>query len=93
MDCQKGLIIMESFVMMFGFVVFFALFGSYAPASAYIDPATTSYMMELIIAAVVLGGAAAGYYWRKLKNKVKKDDTPDKGVSVDEQLQSDDDED
>ncbi len=69
-----------------------ALFASFKPAAAYIDPATTSYVLELIIGAVVVGGAAFGYYWRKIKNKVKKtDDTQPSGPSVEDQLKSDDD--
>lgn len=68
------------------FVTAFALFGTFSPASAYIDPATTSYLLELIIGIVVVGGAAFGYYWRKIKNKVSKKDDKATGVSVEEQL-------
>ena len=75
------------------FVCCFLLFGSFSPASAYIDPATTSYVLELIVGAVVVGGAAFGYYWRKIKNKVNKKDQTDSGVSVEEQLAGLDDDD
>ena len=75
------------------FVCLFAMFGSFAPASAYIDPATTSYVLELIVGAVVVGGAALGYYWRKIRNKVNKSDEQKSGVSVEEQLSGLDDED
>ena len=68
------------------FVCAFALFGSFAPAAAYIDPATTSYVLELIVGAVVVGGAAFGYYWRKIRNKVSKNEAAKSGVSVEEQL-------
>ena len=71
----------------------FAMFGSFAPASAYIDPATTSYVLELVVGAVVVGGAAVGYYWRKIKNKVSKTEEKASGVSVEEQLSGLDDED
>ncbi len=82
-----------NFVFVLFFVCFFALFGSFAPASAYIDPATTSYVLELIVGAVVVGGAALGYYWRKIKNKVNKNDEKASGVSVEEQLSGLDDDD
>ena len=75
------------------FVCCFAMFGSFAPASAYIDPATTSYVLELVVGAVVVGGAAVGYYWRKIKNKVSKTEEKASGVSVEEQLSGLDDED
>ena len=82
-----------TFISVFVFVFCFALFGSFAPASAYIDPATTSYLLELIIGAVIVGGAALGYYWRKIKNKVSKTEEKSDAVSVEEQLAIDDDED
>ena len=68
------------------FVCSFALFGSFAPASAYIDPAATSYVLQLIVGAVVVGGAAIGYYVRKIRRKVNKSDEKNTGVSVDDQL-------
>ena len=82
-----------SFLPVVFFVCLFAMFGSYAPASAYIDPATTSYVLELIVGAVVVGGAALGYYWRKIKNKVSKTEEKASGVSVEEQLSGLDDDD
>lgn len=75
------------------FVCCFALFGSFSPASAYIDPATTSYVLELIVGAVVVGGAALGYYWRKIKNKVNKNEEKPAGATIEEQLSGLDDED
>lgn len=75
------------------FVCCFALFGSFSPAAAYIDPATTSYILELIVGVVVVGGAALGYYWRKIRNKVNKNNDNPEGVSVDEQLSGLEDED
>ena len=75
------------------FIGCFLLFGSFSPASAYIDPATTSYVLELIVGAVVVGGAALGYYWRKIKNKVNKNEEKPTGATVEEQLSGLDDED
>ncbi len=74
-------------------VCVFVLFGSFIPASAYVDPATTSYILELIVGAVVVGGAALGYYWRKIRNKVNKSEEQKSGVSVEEQLSGLDEED
>ncbi len=82
-----------NFISVLFFVCCFALFGSFAPASAYIDPATTSYVLELIVGAVVVGGAALGYYWRKIRNKVNKNEQKNSGVSVEEQLSGLDDDD
>ena len=73
-------------VSVFFFVCCFVLFGSFSPAAAYIDPATTSYVLELVVGAVVVGGAALGYYWRKIRNKVNKKDEKASGKSVEEQL-------
>lgn len=72
----------------FVFVFLFALFGSFSRAQAYIDPATTSYLLELVIGLVVVGGAAFGYYWRKLKNKLNKnkEQVDVTNVSAEEQL-------
>lgn len=82
-----------NFLAVLFFVCCFVMFGSFAPASAYIDPATTSYVLELIVGAVVVGGAALGYYWRKLRKKVGKTEEKESGVSVEEQLSGLDDED
>ena len=73
-------------IFLFLFVVLFVMFGSFSSASAYIDPATTSYMLELIIGIVVVGGAAFGYYWRKIKNKGSGKENQKSGVSVEKQL-------
>lgn len=79
---------------LFLFVAAFVLFGSFSPASAYIDPASTSYLLELIVGIIIVGGAAFGYYWRKIKNKVSGNEEKKTGVSVEEQLTGlDDDED
>ena len=82
-----------NFIPVLIFVCLFAMFGSFAPAAAYIDPATTSYVLELIVGAVVVGGAALGYYWRKIRNKVNKTEQKNAGVSVEEQLSGLDDDD
>ena len=40
-------------------------------AHAYIDPATTSYVVQIIAGLVLAGGAAVGIYWHKIKRVLK----------------------
>lgn len=46
---------------------------------AYIDPATTSYVIQIAAGVVIALGTAIGIYWNKLKRlfKKKKEDEPD----------------
>lgn len=44
------------------------LFGT--TAMAYIDPAATSYLIQIIAGVFIAGGAAIGVYWTKFKRKV-----------------------
>lgn len=41
-------------------------------ASAYIDPATTSYIIQIVVGVVIACGTAAGIIFNKLKRKIKK---------------------
>ena len=71
-------------------------------AAAYIDPATTSYIIQIIAGIVIAAGTAIGIFWNKLKRKFKKKDQPVEavrqethtqgGVITAEDLMSDDDE-
>ena len=36
-------------------------------ALAYIDPASTSYILQIIGGVLLAGGAAVGIYWHKIK--------------------------
>lgn len=74
-------------IFVFFLVAVVALFGSYRPAAAYLDPATTSYVLELVITIVAVVGAAGGYYFRKIKNKVKKEELPTDVTDVSEEEQ------
>ena len=47
------------------------LFLMSKPALAYIDPATTSYVVQIIAGIVLAGGAAVGIYWHKIKRFLK----------------------
>ena len=83
---------MKTFMKCFAFVLFFAFFGSVSSAQAYIDPATTSYLLEGIIALVVMGGAVVGFVTRKIKNKVRKNNAEIIDNSLEDQLSGLDDE-
>ena len=56
-----------------------------ANASAYIDPATTSYIIQIVVGVVIACGTAAGIIFNKLKRKVKKkseDENADAPVTI-----------
>lgn len=36
-------------------------------ALAYIDPASTSYVIQIVAAVFAAGGAAVGIYWKKIQ--------------------------
>ncbi|MBR5370832.1 MAG: hypothetical protein IK130_01320 [Oscillospiraceae bacterium] len=40
--------------------------------SAYIDPATTTYIIQIVVGAVVAVGAVVGIFWSKIKRLFKK---------------------
>ena len=44
------------------------------PASAYIDPATTSYVIQIVAGIIIACGAAVGIMWSKIKRLFKKKD-------------------
>ena len=46
----------------------------------YIDPATTSYLVQIIVGGVIAIGAAAGIFFNKIKRLFKKD-TKSKNVA------------
>ena len=41
------------------------------PVYAYIDPATTSYVIQIVAGIVIACGATIGIVWSRLKRKVK----------------------
>ena len=71
-------------------------------AAAYIDPATTSYIIQIVAGIAIAAGTAVGIFWNKLKRKFKKTDTDTApvrqetqgkgGIVTAEDLMSDDDE-
>lgn len=44
------------------------------PVSAYIDPATTSYVVQIVAGIVIACGTVIGIVWNKMKRKIKKKD-------------------
>lgn len=42
---------------------------------AYVDPATLTYVIQIVAGVVIAGGVAVGVYWRKIKKFFCKDKT------------------
>ena len=65
-------------------------------ACAYIDPSTTTYIIQAVAGVVVAIGAFISIYWRKAKkkiaNKLNIDENAKKEVEADIQYDDDDDE-
>jgi len=38
---------------------------------AYIDPATTSYVIQIVAGIIIAGGTTAGILWNKFRRKIK----------------------
>lgn len=47
------------------FLAFSCLFSM--TAFAYIDPATTSYLIQIVAGVVIAAGATVGIFWKKIK--------------------------
>ncbi len=45
-------------------------------AYAYIDPATTSYVIQIIAGIVIACGAGIGIFWNRIRRKLRKKDGP-----------------
>ena len=48
------------------------LFVFSGSALAYIDPASTSYVIQIVAAVFAAGGAAIGIYWKKIQLFLRK---------------------
>ena len=42
---------------------------------AYVDPATLTYVIQIVAGVFIAGGVAIGVYWRKIKKFFQKDKT------------------
>ncbi|MDL2220697.1 hypothetical protein LJC55_03420 [Eubacteriales bacterium OttesenSCG-928-N14] len=45
----------------------FALLAMTVPAAAYIDPATTSYIIQIIAGVFIAAGVVIGVFWKKIR--------------------------
>ena len=48
---------------------------------AYVDPATLTYVIQIVAGVFIAGGVAVGVYWRKIKKFFQKDKTATKHAS------------
>ena len=48
------------------FTAAFSMLFSF-PSYAYIDPATTSYLIQIVAGVVIAAGATVGIFWKKIK--------------------------
>ena len=58
-----------------GFLIYFLFFGTLLTmrsASAYIDPATTSYIIQIVAGVFIALGATVAIFWRKISFWFKK---------------------
>lgn len=51
------------------FTYFFTLFTLFysMPAYAYIDPATTTYLIQIVAGVFIAAGATVGIFWKRIK--------------------------
>lgn len=54
-------------MLMLTYLTLCCLFLFSGSALAYIDPASTSYIIQIIAGVFIAGGAAIGIYWHKIK--------------------------
>lgn len=53
------------------FYFIFALILFSSVSSAYIDPSSMTYLIEIVAGAVLTIGATAGFYWKRIKKNAK----------------------
>lgn len=53
------------------FTTAFSMLFSF-PSYAYIDPATTSYLIQIVAGVVIAAGATLGIFWKKIKLAFKR---------------------
>ena len=51
---------------------------------AYVDPATLTYVIQIVAGVFIAGGVAVGVYWRKIKKFFTKDKAVNKNTTVKE---------
>lgn len=50
------------------YFTFFLILAMPTHAWAYVDPATLTYVVQIIAGVFIAGGVAVGVYWRKIKS-------------------------
>ena len=54
------------------YFTFFLILAMPTHAWAYVDPATLTYVVQIIAGVFIAGGVAVGVYWRKIKKLFSK---------------------
>ena len=57
------------------YFTFFLILATPTHAWAYVDPATLTYVVQIIAGVFIAGGVAVGGYWRNIKKLFSKDKT------------------
>jgi uncharacterized membrane protein (DUF485 family) len=57
------------------YFTFFLILATPMTAKAYVDPATLTYVIQIVAGLFIAGGVAVGVYWRKIKKVFSKDKT------------------
>jgi uncharacterized membrane protein (DUF485 family) len=57
------------------YFTFFLILATPMTAKAYVDPATLTYVIQIVAGLFIAGGVAVGVYWRKIKKIFSKDKT------------------
>lgn len=63
---------------MMGFYTFAYSLLILPTAAVYIDPATTSYIIQIVVGILVAVGTTVGIFWNKIRRRVKKNGNTDK---------------
>lgn len=75
-DCKDGSakerIILMKKLLVYLYFCFFAVLLTEVRAAAYLDPSTTTYLVQVIAGVFIAAGATAGIVWHKLKRAVRK---------------------
>ena len=57
------------------YFAFFMILATPTRTWAYVDPATLTYVIQIVAGLFIAGGVAVGVYWRKIKKLFTKDKT------------------
>lgn len=68
------------------YFTFFLVIGTPIYAMAYVDPATLTYVIQIVAGLFIAGGVAVGVYWRKIKKLF----TKNKGDKVEKKVSEED---